>query len=117
MNKKNPYKPLPTDNLSGGAARANASLNLKALVEIDKQQRNANTLLFRYFDLPVNDGTAFYQVTQILKAGRVKIELCEGICLDLYADRILGNGGIFDIKIPAAQITRRDKLEKLFRRD
>ena len=87
------YKPKhKTDtNVKFQQAISNARRNLELLKECDKEAQQNNTLVGRYFTLPVNDGRAFYQVTKV-SGKKCTVKLCNGICLDEYSDTILGEG-------------------------
>ena len=90
----------------------NSRLNFKHLLEIDAQAIEAKTFVGRYFDVPVADGKAFYQVTRV-KKNSIEIALCDGICLDGYSDRILRGGGWFPSSVIMAQLKRMDGLRRL----
>lgn len=94
----------------------NSKLNLLELQEIDKKQKAKGKIVFRYFDVPVADGKAFYQVIKVTKTKAV-VKLCSGICLDDYMDMILGEGGEIPLSVANDLIGRMDAIRKLFKID
>ena len=108
------YKPQhSTDcSLDIDAACNGADLNFKHLAAIDKEAKDKNELLHRFFQLPVADGVAYYQITKVTK-NLCKVTRCEGICLDEYADNILGDGDSISRTTVEKLIRSRDILEKI----
>ena len=112
------YQPLHSIRLAPGFEKikeeiANSQKNLEHLMKCDKEAQEKNTLLHRYFHLPVADGRAYYQVTRVTtKTATVK--RCEGICLDEYADNMLGDGCTLPIAMVKQQVKAVESLNKLF---
>jgi len=94
---------------------SNSEKNLEHLIEIDKRAKDNGKLLFRYFHLNVADGSVFYQITKITKK-TATVTLCDGICLDNYADRFLGEESVIPIEKAMEMVGQREALESLFSR-
>jgi hypothetical protein len=91
----------------------NSERNLDELKRIDKQARENGTLLYRYFSTPVADGRAYYQITRVKKSTCV-LTRCEGICLDEYADNILGDECEMPLKKVEEFVNRQQAINRLF---
>lgn len=112
----NIYEPVANLDLKAEWKTLNGKIekNFQHLKSIDqKAKEKKGDILYRYFDTPVADGRAYYQVVEI-KGKKAKVYLCEGICPDNYADHILGAESWMDLGRVTAMIHGRDKLEKLF---
>lgn len=92
---------------------ANSEKNLEHLKAIDSFAKKKRQLQFRYFYVNVADGRAFYQITKVTKT-RATVTLCDGICLDNYADRVLGEEAVIPLEQAQGFVEQRDKLEELF---
>jgi len=91
----------------------NSNKNLEHLKDIDKFAKKNKQLLFRYFYLNVADGRAFYQITKVTKTKAI-VTLCDGICLDNYADRVLGEESTIPLTQAQEFVEQRDRIEELF---
>jgi hypothetical protein len=112
------YKPQHSIKLAPGFEKineeiANSKKNLEHLQNCDKEAQEKNTLLHRYFHVPVADGMAYYQVTKVT-ARTATVKRCEGICLDEYADGMLGDGCTLPIAMVKQQVKAVETLNKLF---
>lgn len=87
--------------------------NFAHLDEIDQKAKSAGSILYRWFDRPVADGKATYQVVRI-QGKKALVYLCEGICPDNYSDSLLGAESWMDLKLATDIILGRDKLKELF---
>jgi hypothetical protein len=91
----------------------NSNKNLEHLKAIDSFAKKKRQFLFRYFYVNVADGRAFYQITKVTKT-RATVTLCDGICLDNYADRVLGEEAVIPLEQAQGFVEQRDKIEELF---
>ena len=91
-------------------ALVNSNKNLDELHSLDKQAQEQNSIVGRFFSLPVADGRVFYQVTA-LKRNKCTVTICEGICLDGYSDNILGEESELPLK-KTEELIQRDKILK-----
>lgn len=82
-------------------------------MKCDKEAQEKNTLLHRYFQVPVADGMAYYQVTRVTSR-TATVKRCEGICPDEYADGMLGDGCTLPIAMIKQQVKVVETLNKLF---
>jgi hypothetical protein len=115
------YQPIFDTNIGGGFEKINeiienSNKNLEHLRAIDAVAKQRGELLHRFFDLPVADGKAYYQITRVTKT-KATVTLCDGICLDNYADHILGEESTLDLKKATQLVTSRQALEDLFDRN
>ncbi len=110
-------KQFPIDDYSNiDVSIENSEKNLAHLKSIDKaQEAKGEKLLYRYFSRPVADGLAWYQVTKVTKKA-VKVEWCDGICLDNYQDYMIGDEATLPVDMIANLIESRIALDKLFSR-
>jgi hypothetical protein len=105
----------PTDDWSNiDQTIKNSELNLAHLKSIDKTQaEKGESLLYRYFNRPIADGLAWYQVTKVT-AKTATVTLCDGICLDDYQDMLLGEENTLPRNMIENLVSSRIALEKLF---
>lgn len=87
--------------------------NSARLDEIDQKAKSTGSILYRWFDRPVADGKATYQVVRI-QGKKALVYLCEGICPDNYFDALLGAESWVDLKLATDLILGRDKIKELF---
>jgi hypothetical protein len=112
------YQPIFDTNLGGGFENIdqvieNSNKNLEHLRAIDTAAKKFGGLLHRFFYVGVADGRAYYQITKVTKT-KTTVELVSGICLDEYADQILGEKSTIET-IKAEQLVKsRQALEDLF---
>lgn len=92
----------------------NSNKNLEHLKDIDSFAKKNKQLLFRYFYLNVADGRAFYQITKITKT-KATVTLCDGICLDNYADTVLGEESIISFEKAQEFISQRENRRIIFK--
>lgn len=93
----------------------NSDLNFKELKRINDEQKQLNpeSLLYRYFALPVADGRAYYQVTRV-KTKKCVVTRCSGICLDEYADNILGDECELSLAQTKQLVLRQQNIDAIF---
>lgn len=110
-------KKYPTDDYSNiDQLIKNSDANLEHLQAIDKAQASkGEKLLYRYFNRPVADGKAWYQVTKVNKK-TATVTWCDGICLDNYQDGILGDEATLPIDMVTRLVSSRIAMDKLFSR-
>lgn len=90
--------------------------NFKHLMSLDeKAKKTYATILGRSFHVGVADGTVYYQVVEVTGT-QVRVNLCDGICLDRYQDSVLGTGGWVQRRNIENIIFGHDALEKIFRK-
>ena len=104
---------FPTSSNDWQKNIVNSEHNLDVLNGIDEEQRKRGLLLWRYFNVNVADGYAYYQVVKVTKKSAI-VEICRGICLDEWTDRILGESCQLPIDRVEELIKRKDALYNLF---
>lgn len=110
------YSPVAeTDIHNINKAIEGSEKNLKHLQEIDAFFKEEGTSIFRYFDMTVADGKAFYQIINFDKnTNQFLVKRCKGICLDEYADGYLGDECWADGEFVARLLQTKDTLSELF---
>jgi hypothetical protein len=108
-------KQFPTDDFSDiDQTIKNSDANLAHLKLIDKaQNEKGENLLYRYFNRPVADGYAWYQVVKVTQK-TATVKWCDGICLDDYQDMMLGDESTLPRTMVEKLVSSRIALEKLF---
>ena len=112
------YYPKHETEFKEGFARINESIensrkNLEHLKAIDNFAKKNKQLLFRYFYCCVADGRCYYQITKVTKT-KATVTLCEGIDLDNWTDRVLGEQSTIDLSKAEELVNSRQALEDLF---
>lgn len=94
----------------------NSEDNLKHLIMIDYvQDIKCEKVLYRYFTIPVADGKAYYQVTNVTKTSAT-VTLCEGISLDNYEYLYFGKEATISLKQAKQYIELRIASEEILRK-
>jgi hypothetical protein len=102
-------------NSDWSEAIRNSDLNFAELKRINDEHlvNNNSSLLYRYFALPVADGRAYYQVTRV-KTKKCVVTRCKGICLDEYADNVLGDECELSLAKTNELVKRQEAIDILF---
>lgn len=90
-----------------------AKENFAFLEELDKKARERYPILGGYFTLPVADGKVCYQVVAVTER-TATVKRCAGICLDEYADMILGYGATMSLQRASELVRGTRALNDLF---
>lgn len=90
----------------------NSEKNLEHLKAIDSFAAKNKQLLYRYFALPVADGTVYYQIIKVMSI-TVAVKRCVGIDLDDYSDNVLGERSTLPLKKARQLVENRVARERL----
>lgn len=90
-----------------------AEENLIHLKDLEKKCSERFALVGSIIQVPVADGTVFYQVVETNNK-TATVKRCAGICLDLYEDMILGQECTLPYNRIEQMVNQRRALNKLF---